>query len=54
MATIILKKKRKQYDKARRGTTRARPRPLPAESGEASKVRHDEQTAHRLVDLISG
>ena len=32
---------------------RARARPAPAESGEASKVRHDEQTAHRMVDLIS-
>ena len=31
----------------------ARPRPPPAESGEAGKVRHDEQIAHRMVDLIS-
>ena len=37
----------------RKETTRARPRPPPAESGKASKVRHDEQTAHRMVDLIS-
>ena len=36
-----------------RETTRARPRPPPAEPGEASNVRHDEQTAHRIVDLIS-
>ena len=37
----------------RRETTRAPPRPPPAKSGEASKARHDEQTAQRTVDLIS-
>ena len=30
----------------RRETTRARPRPPPAESEETSKVRHVEQTPH--------
>ena len=34
-------------------TTRTRPRPPPAESGETSKVRHIEHTPHRMVDLIS-
>ena len=34
-----------------RETTLARPRPPPAESGEASNVRHDEQTAHRRVGM---
>ena len=34
-----------------RGTTRARLRPPAAESGKASKVRHDEETVHREVDL---
>ena len=37
----------------RRETTRARPRPPPAESGETSMVRHAEQTPHRTVNLIS-
>ena len=37
---------------ARRETTRARPSPPTAESGEASKLRHDEQTAPLMV-LIS-
>ena len=37
----------------RRETTRVRPRPPPAESGDASKVRHEEQTSHRMMDLIS-
>ena len=37
----------------RRETTRARPRPPPAESEEASKVRHDEPTAHRMVSNSS-
>ena len=32
----------------RRETTRARPRPPPAESGETSKVRHIKQTSHRM------
>ena len=36
-----------------RETTRGRPRPPPAESGEASNVRYDEITAHRLEDPIS-
>ena len=36
----------------RRVITRARPRPPRAESGEAGKVRQDEQTAHQMVDLI--
>ena len=40
------------YTKPRRERTRARPRPPPADSGEVSKVRHDEQTAHRMVDFI--
>ena len=35
-----------------RETTRARPSPPTAESGEASKLRHDEQTAPLMV-LIS-
>ena len=33
-------------------TTRARARPPPAKSGKASKVMLDEQTVHRMVDLI--
>ena len=37
----------------RRETMRARPRPPSAESGETSKVRHVEQTKHRMMDLIS-
>ena len=36
-----------------RDTTRAWPRPPPAEAGEASKMRHAEQAAHREVDLIA-
>ena len=43
----ILTKKRKKHP-----STRAWPRPTP-ESGEASKVKHDEKTAHRMVDLVS-
>ena len=37
----------------RRETMRTRPRPPLAESGEASKERHDEQTTQREVDLIA-
>ena len=37
----------------RRDTTRARPSPPQLESGEASRMRYDEQTAHRMVDFIS-
>ena len=37
----------------RRETTRPRPTPPPPESGEASQMRPDEQTAHRTVDLVS-
>ena len=44
--------KRNEKSTPGRETTRARPRPPLAESGEASKVRHDEQTAHSEVDLI--
>ena len=36
-----------------RESTQARPRLTPAESGETSKVRHVEETPHRVVDLIS-
>ena len=43
----------KRNSTRRRETTGARPRPPSTESGEASKVRHDEQTAHRMVDLTS-
>ena len=46
-------KKKNASSTPRRETARARPRPPPAEFGEASKVRHDEQTAHRPVDLIA-
>ena len=45
--------KKNDNSKPRRETTRARRRPPPAESGEASKVRHGEHIAHRMVDLIS-
>ena len=45
--------KKNKTSTRRRETTRTRPRPPPAESGESSKVRHDEQTAYRMVDLIS-
>ena len=45
-------KKRKQHS-SRRETMWARPRPPPAESGYVSKVRHDKQTAHRMMVLIS-
>lgn len=34
--------------------TRARPRPPLAESGDTSKVRHDEDKAHGQTDLIAG
>ena len=34
-------------------TARKRPRPPPAESGEANTIRHDEETAGREVDLIA-
>ena len=44
---------KKKYSTARRDTTRARSRPLSAESGEPSNVRHNEHTARRKVDLIS-
>ena len=37
----------------RRDSARARPRPRPPESGEASTIRHDEETADREVDLIA-
>ena len=37
----------------RRETMWARPRPPQAESREASKIRHDEQMAHQMVDIIS-
>ena len=43
----------KKHSTRRRETTRARPRPPPAESGERSKVKHVERTPHRMVDLIS-
>ena len=39
--------------KPRREKTRARSRPPPTEWGEASKVRHDKQTAQQVVDFIS-
>ena len=45
--------RKKQNSTRSRETTRARPRPPPAESGEASKAWHNKHTAHRLVDLIS-
>ena len=45
--------KKNENSTPRRKTTRARSRPPPAESGEASKVRHDDQTAHPMVDLVS-
>ena len=35
------------------GTTPARSRPPPAESEEASEVRHEQETEHREVDLIA-
>ena len=45
---------RKNVNRTRcRGTTRARPRPPPAESGVTSKVRHVEQTPHRMVGFVS-
>ena len=39
--------------KKKNPSPRTRPRPPPAESGETSKVRHVEQTPHRMVDFIS-
>ena len=36
-----------------RGTARARPRSPPAKSGEASKVRHNEEAARREVDAMA-
>ena len=45
--------RRNQNSAPRRKTTRTRPRPLPEESGEAIEGSHDQQTAHRMVDLIS-
>ena len=53
IGTMILKKKKTKTARFRRETTRVRLRPPPAESGETSKVRRDQQTAHRIVDLIS-
>ena len=42
-----------EHSTRRRETTRARPRSPSAESGEMSKVRHVEETPHRMVDLNS-
>ena len=43
---------KKKYNSKPRKETRVRPTPPAAESGKAGKVRHDEQTAHGMVDLI--
>ena len=51
IGTVILTKNENIVP--RREKTRARPKPSPADPETASKVRHGDQTAHRMVDLIS-